>query len=142
MARDLNIPFLRKPIENLRDSWCSARGAERSVFQLAGAAAVRVSSGQFAGTARKFGLRSPDYFLGLAATGQLGPDVLRRLIGRVREGNTEIMLHPGFCDADLLVFGSRLQEQRQNELNALLAPECRRAVTENGIQLITYGQLR
>lgn len=142
VARELKIPFLRKPVEDLRDSWNSFRGEERSTFQLAGAAAVSVSSWRFTVTTQNFGLRSPDYFLGLAATGQLGPDALCRLIGRVRDGNTEIMLHPGFCDADLLLFGSRLQEQRQKELDALLAPECRGIVTKSGIQLITYRQLR
>ena len=86
-------------------------------------------------------MRSPERFLGLAATGGLGPERLGRLLDRVREGSTEIMVHPGVCDADLRGTGSRLQAERQNEMEGLLAPEVRRAVDEHGIRLATYREL-
>jgi chitin disaccharide deacetylase len=141
VASDLKIRCVRKPVEDLCDSWSSLRGGQHSLAQVAGAVAVRLVSSRFQSIAHKYALSSPDYFLGLATTGRLGTDALSQLIGRVREGSTEIMLHPGFCDADLQAYGERLQEQRQNELDALLAPESRRTVRERGIQLISYREL-
>jgi hopanoid biosynthesis associated protein HpnK len=141
VARELKVPCVRKPVENLGDSWKAVMGTSRSSSQLAAAAAVRALSANFHDVARSYGLAAPDYFLGLATTGQLGPDALAQLIGRVREGTTEIMLHPGICDADLRAVGGRLVEQRELELNALLSPESKKAVAQRGIELISYREL-
>ena len=142
LAQELGITRVRKPAEYLRDSWtqiCTEAGA--SPKQFAAVAAVRVISGSFASISKKHGLRSPDVFLGVAATGQLGPDALCDLIDTLGEGRTEIMLHPGICDEDLARTGSRLQRQRQLELDALLAPQVRRAIEHHGIRLISYRDL-
>jgi predicted glycoside hydrolase/deacetylase ChbG (UPF0249 family) len=108
---------------------------------LASAAAVRAVEPWFQSLARRYGLRSPDHFLGLAMTGRLGAAALRQLIETLPEGTTEIMLHPGVCDADLTSTGSRLQQQRQLEMEALLAPEVRDAVERQNVRLISYGEL-
>jgi predicted glycoside hydrolase/deacetylase ChbG (UPF0249 family) len=112
-----------------------------SPMQLAASAAVRAVSSRFTAISRKYGLRSPDYFLGLAVTGQLGAEALCRLIDTLPEGRTEIMLHPGICDAELTATGSRLQQQRQMELESLLAPEARRSVERFHVRLISYREL-
>jgi len=139
VARQTKIIRVRKPVENLRDSWRSvpANGGEM-LARLAAAAAVRAISPWFEALSRRYGLFSPENFLGLAATGQLGPALLCRLIDTLPDGCTEIMLHPGLCDAELARTDSRLQEQRQLEMEALLSPEVRRAVTQAGVQLINY----
>ncbi|MGA3294736.1 MAG: hopanoid biosynthesis-associated protein HpnK [Candidatus Acidiferrales bacterium] len=142
LAEELGIKRVRKPIENLRDSWKSVRGdAGVSSKQLAAVAAVRVVSSQFYSISKKYGLRSPDNFLGVAVTGQLGAEALCRLIDTLPPGITEIMLHPGICDAELIGTGSRLQRERQLELEGLLAPEVRRAVERQGVRLISYREL-
>jgi predicted glycoside hydrolase/deacetylase ChbG (UPF0249 family) len=63
------------------------------------------------------------------------------LIDTLAEGRTEIMLHPGICDEDLGRTGSRLQQQRQLELEGLLAPQVRRAIEHHGVRLISYREL-
>jgi len=142
VAREVGILRLRKPIENLRDSWRSIQdnggGASK---QLAAAAAVRAMASRFRAISQKYGLVSPDRFLGLAATGQLSAAALCRLIDTLSEGRTEIMLHPGICDSELARTGSRLQQQRQLELEGLLAPEVKRAVVQHGVRLISYREL-
>ena len=45
--------------------------------------------------------------------GRLGPAALLHLIETLPDGRTEIMLHPGICDAELVRTGSRLQKERQ-----------------------------
>jgi hopanoid biosynthesis associated protein HpnK len=141
LMQELEMPRVRKPVEDLRDSWVSSRGLSGTPRRIVSAAAVRSVAFRFRAISKRYGLRSPDHFLGLAATGELGPALLCRLVGLVREGSTEIMLHPGICDADLRGTGSRLQAERQNEMEGLLAPEVRRAVDEHGIRLATYREL-
>ena len=142
VAKECGIARVRKPIENLRDSWeTSQAGGQGVSMQILAAGAVRAIAPQFTAISRRYGLLSPDHFLGLAMTGQLSPTVLRGVIGTVVDGTTEIMLHPGICDADLARSGSRLQKQREDELQGLVDPGVRSAVTERGIRLISYREL-
>jgi chitin disaccharide deacetylase len=142
VAKECGIARVRKPIENLRDSWDTSQAGGQGVsMQILAAGAVRAIAPQFTAISKKYGLISPDHFLGLAMTGQLSPTVLRGIIGTIADGTTEIMLHPGMCDADLARSGSRLQKQREDELHGLLDPGVRSAVTERGIRLISYREL-
>jgi predicted glycoside hydrolase/deacetylase ChbG (UPF0249 family) len=142
VAQEFGITKIRRPVENLRDSW-GTTGADRSSVstQIVAAGAVRVVASGFAAIAEKYRLTCPDHFLGLAMTGQLGSAALRRMAELVEEGSTEIMLHPGICDADLAASGSRLQQQRQTELDGLLDPGVREAFLQRGIHLISYREL-
>ena len=142
VAQELGVTRVRKPAEHVWDSWrlmCAESGA--SPKQMAAVAAVRLISANFSSIAKKYGLHSPDTFLGVAVTGQLGPEALCHLIDTLDDGRTEIMLHPGICDEDLARTGSRLQAQRQLELEGLLAPQVRRAIEHHRIRLITYREL-
>jgi hopanoid biosynthesis associated protein HpnK len=142
VAQQFGITRVRNPVEDLRDSWRSNRSdGTNMVRNLAAAATVSAVASGFRAISTKYGLRSPDHFLGLAVTGQLGTAALRRLIEALDEGQTEIMLHPGICDQDLAQTGSRLQHQRETEMEGLLAPEVRRAVMEHSIRLISYRDL-
>lgn len=142
VARDCGITRIRNPVENLGDSWRTTQGSGSGRFKdIAAASAVRSVASWFRTISRKYGLRSPDHFLGLAATGRLDAAALCRLLDAIPDGFTEIMLHPGVCDDDLAATGSRLQQQRQTEMEALIAPEAARAAKERGIQLITYREL-
>jgi hopanoid biosynthesis associated protein HpnK len=142
VAKELGITRIRKPMENLRDSWETTRHETSGrTMELIAAAAARAVTPWFQTIARKYGLRSPDHFLGLAMTGGLGPAALRRMIDTLSDGSTEIMLHPGICDTDLANSGSRLQDQRETELQGLLDPGVRSALTERDIRLISYREL-
>lgn len=142
VAQEFGITRVRKPMEDLRDSWESSRIKGLGISkELLAAAAARAAAPWFHSVARKYGLRSPDYFLGLAMTGHLGPEALRRMIGAVREGSTEIMLHPGICDSDLQKLETRLLQQRSAEMEALIDPGIKSVIEERGIRLITYGDL-
>jgi hopanoid biosynthesis associated protein HpnK len=137
VLQEFGIDRIRKPIERLRDSWSSGGKPK----QLVAASAARAVTLKFRKLMRKYNLRAPDNFLGLASTGGVDATALRRLIDTLRPGRTEIMLHPGICDADLAQTGSRLQHQRETEMQALLDPGAKSAVTKNGIELITFASL-
>ncbi len=141
VAREMGITRVRKPAEDLAASWATQSGAGRSWGQLASAAAVRAVTPWFQSLAHKYDLHTPDHFLGLAMTGRLSATALWRLIEALPDGTSEIMLHPGICDADLAATGSRLQQQRQLEMEALVAPEVRDAIQRKDVRLITYREL-
>jgi chitin disaccharide deacetylase len=142
VTRDMGIARVRNPIENLHDSWRTARREHVPLVKnMAASSAVRSVAAQFGKLAREYGLRSPDYFLGLAITGEVSTVALRHLIENLPEGRTEIMLHPGLCDDDLRKTRSRLQEHREKEMESLLAPEVRQAVAESRVRLISYRDL-
>jgi hopanoid biosynthesis associated protein HpnK len=142
VAKELGITRIRKPMENLRDSWETTRHENPGrTKELIAAAAARAVTPWFQAIARKYGLLSPDHFVGLAMTGGLGPAALRRMIDTLSDGSTEIMLHPGICDIDLANSGSRLQDQRETELQGLLDSGVRNALDERDIRLISYREL-
>ncbi|HWG60002.1 MAG TPA: ChbG/HpnK family deacetylase [Candidatus Acidoferrales bacterium] len=142
LANASGIRRVRKPLERVADSWRTARpNGDGFARQFLGSVAMCAAAPRFRAAARKYGLRSPDHFFGLAATGHLDDSLLRGIIDTLPEGRTEIMTHPGICDADLARTGSRLQGQRERELGALLHPAVKRAVAEGGIKLICYREL-
>jgi hopanoid biosynthesis associated protein HpnK len=139
VAKELGIHRVRRPIESLRRSWSS--GGRARTAQLIAASAVRALAPRFNAIARKYELRSPDYFLGLALTGHLGPQALRQLIESLPEGFSEIMMHPGIYDQDLARTGTRLLRERQMEMNALLEADVKQAVAARGVRLVSYREL-
>jgi chitin disaccharide deacetylase len=142
VAQEFGITKIRRPVENLRSSWESTRkDAEGVSKQIAAAGVVRVVASGFEAFVEKYKLTCPDYFLGLAMTGQLGPAALRRMAASIQEGSTEIMLHPGIRDAELAASGSRLQQQRETEMEGLLDGGVRQVFLERGIHFISYREL-
>jgi len=142
IAKEFGIKRVRKPVENLHDSWQTMKADEKGIsMQIVAAGAVRAVGPRFDAIARKYGLRFPDHFLGLAVTGQVSAAALRRMVDNLDDGSTEIMLHPGVCDAELVQSGTRLREQRETELDALLDAGVRSALHERGVRLISYREL-
>lgn len=142
VAKELGIKRVRKPVENLHDSWQTMQADGQGLsMQLVAAGAVRAVAPRFRAISRKYGLVFPDHFLGLAVTGQVSAAALRGMIDTLGEGSTEIMLHPGISDDDLARSGTRLREQRETELAALLDRGVRGALRERGVRLISYREL-
>jgi len=125
------------PMEKLRDTWSRLAPSRQRLA----ASAARATGRKFVALCKKYGLHYPDNFLGLASTGALSGAALCALIDTLPDGQSEIMLHPGICDADLAQTGSRLQQERELEMQALLDPKVRDTVAARGIRLITYGEL-
>jgi chitin disaccharide deacetylase len=143
VATDLGIKKIRNPVEDLSDSFRTTSGEGIARFKdIAAAAAVRSVESQFQSIARRYGLRSPDHFLGLAATGRLDAVNLHSIIDALPDGSTEIMLHPGIWDSDLEGAGSRLQRHRETEMKALMASDVIYAAKVDGVRLISYRELQ
>lgn len=78
--------------------------------------------------------------LGIFESGRLTERRLLRLIAGLKDGDTEIVTHPGF-DPGRVPEDPRWSYGWEVELAALLSPRVREAIARRGIELITYGQL-
>jgi predicted glycoside hydrolase/deacetylase ChbG (UPF0249 family) len=89
----------------------------------------------------RHGCRTTDHFAGFQITGRFRTPELVQLLDSLPEGTTEFMCHPGRCGDALRHARTRLKESREQELEALLAPEAREALRRNGIELVGFGAL-
>jgi hopanoid biosynthesis associated protein HpnK len=90
---------------------------------------------------RYAGLKSPAYVYGITPTGFLDARHLQEILGDLPDGTSELICHPGTVDSDLHRSPTRLLEQREQELQAILSPEIRKTIARRGIQLISYSAL-
>src|ERR1051326_2832164 len=93
------------------------------------------------GKARRAGLLTPQYFLGISQTGFLDILELSRILNNLPSGTSELMSHPGYVDEALAQTPTRLLEQRQKELAALTDPAVLDLIARNNIQLVSYREL-
>jgi predicted glycoside hydrolase/deacetylase ChbG (UPF0249 family) len=85
------------------------------------------------------GIATTDHFCGIAQTGELNLDGMKRLLQSLPEGTTEMMCHPGFMDAELENSPTRLQDSRALEVEIFTSPDIRNLVASQGIRLIDYA---
>lgn len=142
VADEFGIRYVRKPFESagalvksaFADGWGSFK-------QSAKALASRTATPQFEKLARSHGIRTPDYFWGVGATGRLNRESLLSMLESMREGLNELMCHPGFYDDDLERSRTRLKRERETELDALTDPVIRAAIKVQGVKLMDYRGL-
>jgi hopanoid biosynthesis associated protein HpnK len=143
VAGEMGIRRVRKPFEDPRNflGVGPRRNGRLPVKQRALAAAAHTAAPLFRRLAKSHGLLTPDHFYGLGATGRLEREAILDLLERLPDGASELMCHPGICDADLERTPTRLKRQREAELAALTAAGLREAVAERGIRLVSYREL-
>ena len=88
------------------------------------------------------GFVTPDGTLGIVVTGALDEKLFRALAENIPEGTWEFVCHPGYNDEDLRIARTRLRESREIELAVLTRPEARQLLSQEGIKLISYHDLR
>ena len=96
-------------------------------------------------TMAREGIESPQYFRGICNTGRMTAERLKATLLRLKEGVTEIMVHPGFLSEDMLelekTFGAySINQSRELEMRALMDEEVKEVVFRQGIRLINYHQ--
>lgn len=94
----------------------------------------------------KSAISVPDRFYGLCASGHMTASRLGRILSRLEDGVTEIMVHPGFISSDFEELEKEIgrfyiNRHREKELKALLDPGLSRIVEERNISLINFHRL-
>lgn len=137
LAQEFDIPWVRRPFDL---PLTAVRGAA-PWLKRATSDGLQFLRTRFHRVLEQHGCFTTDYFAGFQITGRFRTDELVRLIHALPDGLTELMCHPGRCRSELRNARTRLKESREAELEALLAPESRRALTDCGVQLVNYRVL-
>ena len=138
-ARACGVPAIRNPFETVKlahlleypDTW-------KRWFEVR---ALRNLAGKFREAVAAAGLHTPDGTVGIVATGSLGQRFLEFLLKNLSEGTWELVCHPGYNDEQLQNVRTRLRASREHELRVLTSMATREALTQQGVALISYGQV-
>jgi predicted glycoside hydrolase/deacetylase ChbG (UPF0249 family) len=137
IGEEFCIPWIRRPLDFPLGA---ARGTVPVLKRLT-SDSLGFLRGSFHRAIRKHGCRTTDHFAGFQITGRWRTRELIELIAMIPEGSTELMCHPGRCGATLRSAPTRLKQSREEELQALIAPEVKKAIIRAGIELVSYRQL-
>jgi predicted glycoside hydrolase/deacetylase ChbG (UPF0249 family) len=88
------------------------------------------------------GMATTDGTFGIVSTGALDVQLFQAIMGCIPEGTWEFCCHPGYNDAALANVHTRLRESREREREVLTSSEAREIITQCGIELISYSDLR
>ncbi|MGB7023300.1 MAG: ChbG/HpnK family deacetylase [Candidatus Acidiferrales bacterium] len=141
VAEEFKVTRIRKPFEDTRALlWPIFRGVS-SWKQRATALIAGVNASGFQKLASSRGIRTPDHFMGVAATGRLNREAILAMIGAMRNGVTELMCHPGEYDEELERSPTRLKRERESELEGLTDADVRTAIHEHDVRLMNFREL-
>ncbi len=129
------IRFVRMPIEEPLPPF----GYIISEEQLEDTRALNEDAKKCREMYKAYGIESADHFRGSTLAGNASLKNMRHIIGRLLEGTTELMVHPGSA----ITFGTQfdLDPQRQTELRMLMDPSIKEELAERGILLCSYADL-
>lgn len=89
---------------------------------------------------KRHNVSSTDHFVGILETGVLEKNRLARLLGGIRSGWTELMVHVGYeGPIDSSMGAYFLSRSREIELEALINSEIRRIMSTLNITLRSFG---
>ena len=143
LAKRHSIGAIRVALEesSLRTALASGEKQRSGVVMKQGVQArgLKLLARDVRGQAERAGIATADYFCGIAQTGELTQEGLKKFLKSLPEGTTELMCHPGYADAALKKTTTRLQDSRQKEMEILTDTGIRNLVASQGIRLIDYG---
>jgi chitin disaccharide deacetylase len=137
LSEEFDIPWVRRPFDFPIDN---LRGAAPAMKRAA-SSGLGILRRRFHRVLQRRGCRTTDNFAGFHITGRFGAAELVALISALPEGSTEFMCHPGYCREPLRAARTRLKESREQELEALVAPEVKEALIRNEVELVSYRDL-
>lgn len=137
-AKEAGIAAVRNPFEPASMQWMATPGLWLRGFQTAG---LRVFQPGFRRAVKDAKLKTPDGTVGIALTGMVDSNWLRRIVQGISEGTWELVCHPGHLDSALEQAGTRLLRSREIERQALLAEGFKDVLAREKIELINYWEL-
>jgi chitin disaccharide deacetylase len=145
VAKRYGLHWIRNPFDDTPRSIVASalHGNGRRTFraQSASALALKVFKPYFKVRVLRVEMASPLHFYGVGLTGVWNEDALAALTAHLPSGLSEIMFHPGDCDAELRRRRTRLLEQRERERDLLLSDVFRDMIRSRNISVIRYGEV-
>jgi hopanoid biosynthesis associated protein HpnK len=136
VASRYSIGWVRRPFENYWVRKISGLRLRRAISMSVGWLGPR-----FERRLAAQGLRMPDFFTGFELTGRWTKQALEETLAALRPGITELMCHPGYCDAELEGAKTSLKLARQRELEIMADGSWRTRLRELGIVPTGYGAI-
>ena len=113
----------------------------RNLGEQVGRSGLHVLAERARKKARARGFAMPDHFGGIVAGEAVSTAALRTLMLHLRDGCTEIMMHPG-TDNKVLIPATEWDHDFQAELAAILDKNLQKLADDEQIQLINFTQLK
>lgn len=128
------IPAMRAPRAPL------FAGSFGGVGQLVGRTGLAVLARRAAAKARRRGICVPDHFAGIVAGEAVNTEALTQIAASLKNGTTEVMLHPGTNNA-VLVRDCRWNHDFEAELAAVSAPAVRETLAAASAEAVSFRAL-
>lgn len=135
ISQRYGIRWVRKPVD------LPMPAPRASLKTRLAAVVMRQMAQHFDRVLAEHGARATDHFAGFVWTGAYTAAELAALIGRLPEGITEFMCHPGEFGEELRRARTRLKQERLHELEALVDPQLKAALARHNVRLAGYGEL-
>jgi chitin disaccharide deacetylase len=139
-AATCGVRAIRNPFERMQGSQLAASPSLWRRWTEVGI--LRSLARQFREAVQQAGISTPDGTLAIAATGSLNERLLRLMVENLPDGTWELVCHPGYNDSDLQGVRTRLRASREHELRILTSPATRDLLAANGIEIVSFRELR
>jgi len=147
-ARRHDIRWIRRPFENFlpRSAREKTHGIKNMPWLPLSAkrlliASLNLLAPSFEQQMKAAGMTTPDYFTGILLTGRLTREAFAEILAALPPGVTEVMCHPGYCDAELLGSSTRLREERELERETVSDGAWLAEARERGIALTSFREM-
>ena len=92
------------------------------------------------------GISIPDRSYGICKSGRMSSPRIKKVLSKLKDGVTEIMVHPGFMTQELVdlekeIGSYYINKYREKELKALLDEDLKKIISDKEISLINFNQL-
>ena len=134
LCKEARLPAMRAPRAPL------FAGDFGGVGQLIGRMGLAVLARRAAAKAKRRGIRVPNHFAGIVAGEAVDTATLTRIAANLRDGTTEVMLHPG-TDNAVLIRASFWEHDFEAELAAVCAPAVQDALAASGAAIESFRAL-
>ena len=115
-------------------------GGQGSLGQIIGRLGLKSLAKLAAHSGHKRGFATPEHFAGIVAGGSISELFMLDLIENMRDGTTEIMLHPG-TDNDILQGFCHWEHDYEAELAAVTSPKVLALLAEKNVSVINFAGL-
>ena len=129
------IPAMRAPRASL------FAGHFGGIGQLIGRTGLAVLARRAAEKAQRRGIAAPEHFAGIVAGEAVDTAALTEIAANLRDGTTEVMLHPG-TDNAVLIRDCLWDHDFEAELAAVCAPSVRDALAAAGAKITNFRALK
>ena len=135
-ARRLGIGWIRRPFENFLPGSARRLSAKRLLV-----GSLNLLAPSFERRMAAMEMAMPDFFTGIVLTGRLTRQEFGETLAALPPGVTEVMCHPGYCDAEMDGAPTRLRQERELERETVSDGTWVAQAHDRGIRFTSFAEL-